>query len=133
VGPPSWGRTDLGPAGALREDGRLHLLGHRSDGELRWLYENAAVVLCPSRLEGFGLPVVEAEGFGAPVVVSDDAALGEVSGPGTVRISSLDPEAWTAAIACALDSAPAPHRSSVAPRTWHDVAAETIEVVRRVA
>jgi glycosyltransferase involved in cell wall biosynthesis len=131
VGPPSWGPSQLGAAAPLVAGGQVALLGHRSDGELSWLYRNAAAVLCPSQLEGFGLPVVEGEALGVPVLVSDDAAMGEVSRAGTTALSPHDPAAWQAAVLAALDgrlpAAPAPESI----RTWADVAAETVEQVRR--
>jgi glycosyltransferase involved in cell wall biosynthesis len=131
VGPPSWGPSQLGAAAPLVADGRVVLLGHRSDGELAWLYRNAAALLCPSQLEGFGLPVVEGEALGVPVLVSDDAAMGEVSREGTTKLSPHDPAAWQAAVLAGLDGrltvAPTPE----CPRDWADVAAETVEQVRR--
>ncbi|MGY1914632.1 glycosyltransferase family 4 protein [Blastococcus sp. SYSU DS0973] len=131
VGPPAWGPSQLGAATALLADGRVTLLGHRSDGELSWLYRNAAALLCPSQLEGFGLPVVEGEALGVPVLLSDDAAMGEVSRPGTTAMSPHDTTAWKRAVLAALDgrvtAPPVPER----PRTWADVARETVEVVWR--
>ncbi|HEX8495918.1 MAG TPA: glycosyltransferase family 1 protein, partial [Actinomycetales bacterium] len=95
VGPPSWGPTRLGAMhDALVRDGRLVPLGYVDEGELRWCYENAAVVLCPSRYEGFGLPAAEALAFGAPLVTSLDPALVEVSGARATHVSVLDPAGW---------------------------------------
>ncbi len=48
--------------------------------QLANLYRRAAVLVLPSRYEGFGLPVLEAMASGTPVVLSDDAALREVAG-----------------------------------------------------
>ncbi len=130
VGPPSWGPSQLGAAAPLVADGRVVLLGHRSDAELAWLYRSASALLCPSQLEGFGLPVVEGAAFGVPVLASDDPAMAEVSGPGTLRLSPHDVGAWRDAVLAALDgrlAAPAAE-----PRTWDDVAAETVQAVRRV-
>jgi hypothetical protein len=61
VGPPGWCRT-AGPeardaedaVGPLIADDRIVRLGLLSDAELRWCYEQARLVLCPSLLEGFG-------------------------------------------------------------------------------
>ena len=131
VGPPSWGPSQLGAAAPLVADGRVLLLGHRSDGELSWLYRNAAALLCPSQLEGFGLPVVEGEALGVPVLLSDDAAMGEVSRPGTTALSPHDPAAWERAVLAALDGRLTPPPVPERPRTWADVARETVEVVRR--
>jgi glycosyltransferase involved in cell wall biosynthesis len=129
VGPPSWGPSQLGAAGPLVADGRVVLLGHRSDAELAWLYGSAAALLCPSELEGFGLPVVEGAAFGLPVLASDDPAMAEVSGRGTVQLSPHDPAGWRSAVLDALDGRiPAP---TAVVRDWDDVAAETVEAVRR--
>ncbi|MDH2414177.1 glycosyltransferase family 1 protein [Nocardioides sp. CER19] len=139
VGPQSWGPTRSAGVGRRAADGQVALLGHRSDRELAWLYRSAAAVLCPSQLEGFGLPVVEAEALGAPVVISDDAAMGEVAGPRTVRISPHDPDAWRSEVLAALDRRPpgvrtgaATQRHGLTARTWRDVAAETVEAVEAV-
>lgn len=45
-----------------------------SDAELGALYQGALVTVCPSRVEGFSIPVVEANANGCPVIVSDCAA-----------------------------------------------------------
>lgn len=50
-------------------------------GDEYWeLFASASVVLVPSTLEGFGLPVVEAMRLGIPVVATDDAAMREAGG-----------------------------------------------------
>ena len=51
--------------------GKIVMLGHVSDQELRWLYENARVLIYPSLGEGYGMPPLESLAFGTPVVVSD--------------------------------------------------------------
>lgn len=51
-----------------------------SDSGLAGAYQHAAVVVVPSRYEGFGLPVVEAMSAGAPVVAADASSLPEVGG-----------------------------------------------------
>ncbi len=48
--------------------------------EVRSLLQNAVALVHPSRLEGFGLPVLEAMACGCPVVATDIAALREVLG-----------------------------------------------------
>ena len=56
----------------------VHLLGFVTDGELRWLYENAAAFTYPSHLEGFGVPLVEAMSFGLPCLSSTTGAPPEI-------------------------------------------------------
>lgn len=55
----------------LVANGTVRFLGRVTDGNLRWLYENASVTLYLSLDEGFGLPPLEAASFGCPVIVSD--------------------------------------------------------------
>jgi glycosyltransferase involved in cell wall biosynthesis len=51
-----------------------------SDPQLQWCYRNCEMVLAPSTVEGFGLPVVEAILAGAKVVCSDIPAFREIGG-----------------------------------------------------
>lgn len=131
VGPAGWGVDDRGSRyDALVARGAVVPLGQVDDGALRWLYEHARVVACPSLLEGFGLPSVEALHFGAPLVTSTDGALVEASGPDVPHLSPHDTAAWASALGDAVrrDRPPAqPART----RTWADVAAETVAAVSR--
>ncbi len=47
----------------------LQLVEYVSDQELRYLYENAQLVIHPSINEGFGLPAFEAFSLGAKIIV----------------------------------------------------------------
>jgi glycosyltransferase involved in cell wall biosynthesis len=53
-----------------------------SDAELQWCYRNCEVLLAPSTLEGFGLPVIEGQLAGCRVICSDIPAFREVGGRG---------------------------------------------------
>ena len=57
---------------------RILLTGKISDEEKRWLYAHAEALLFPSRLEGFGIPVLEAMRFGTKVFSSRYSCLPEV-------------------------------------------------------
>jgi glycosyltransferase involved in cell wall biosynthesis len=57
---------------------KVKLIDGVSDGELRWLYENCELLMVPSSMEGFGLPVVEGLFCGSRVVCSDIPAFREV-------------------------------------------------------
>ena len=63
-----------------RLDRRVVLLSGIKDTELEWCYRNCELLLAPSLLEGFGLPVVEALMAGCRVVCSDIPAFREVGG-----------------------------------------------------
>ena len=51
-----------------------------SDDELCWLYRNCALLIAPSNIEGFGLPVAEALHCGSRVLCSDIPVFREVGG-----------------------------------------------------
>lgn len=60
-----------------REGGKpdlLQILEKLSDADLAQAYRDSILTICPSRNEGFSIPVVEANANGAPVVVSQTAA-----------------------------------------------------------
>jgi glycosyltransferase involved in cell wall biosynthesis len=59
---------------------RVALLSGIGDQELLWCYRNCSLLLAPSSIEGFGLPVAEALTAGCPVVCSDIPPFREVGG-----------------------------------------------------
>ena len=59
---------------------RVPLLSGISDAQLQWCYRNARLLLAPSAIEGFGLPVAEALLAGCRVVCSDIPAFRELGG-----------------------------------------------------
>ena len=58
--------------------------GKLSADELNDAFRNASALFFPSRIEGFGLPVLEAAVFGTPVVATDIPVLREVGGPASM-------------------------------------------------
>ena len=69
-----------------------------SSEDLEALYGGARVFLFPSRWEGFGWPIIEAQACGCPVVCGDQSALPEVAGDGAILCSPDDHDAFAAAI-----------------------------------
>lgn len=134
VGPRDWRNTSLGDTWIdLTSEKRGVHLGNVTDAELRWCYQNADVVLCPSLLEGFGLPALEAATFGAPVITSDDPALCEASAGHAIHLTSRDARGWTKAVDTALSGRRRKQMSEAEPdiRSWDDVAAETYDSIIR--
>jgi glycosyltransferase involved in cell wall biosynthesis len=149
AGPAGWGVDDgLHELDALVAEGGALRLGHIDDATLRWAYEHAAVVLCPSRLEGFGLPALEAVTFGAPLVRSTDPALAEASAGAGRAVALDDPLGWVDAIDAAVRAGRAAPAATAAaggsaagapgdalaprvPRGWDDVADATVALARR--
>lgn len=65
---------------------------------LEALYNCATAFLFPSRFEGFGWPVIEAQTCGCPVICSDRPPLPEVAGEGGIIHPVADEEAFAAEI-----------------------------------
>ena len=63
--------------------------GYLSDDQLVQTYQNADLLVHPSKYEGFGLQVVEAMACGIPVISSNAGSLPEVAGNAAIL---LDPE-----------------------------------------
>jgi glycosyltransferase involved in cell wall biosynthesis len=58
----------------------IDLPGYVEDDRLQQLYIHADLYVCPSVMEGFGLPLVEAMNAGTPVVCSNAGSLAEIVG-----------------------------------------------------
>ena len=65
---------------------------------LEALYNAAHALVFPSRFEGFGWPMIEAQACGCPVICSDRAPLPEVAGTGAVVCPVEDASAVAEAI-----------------------------------
>ena len=59
---------------------RVLLPGMVSENDKIYLYKNCSAFLFPSKVEGFGLPVIEAMRFGKPVFISNKTSLPEIGG-----------------------------------------------------
>lgn len=80
------------------------LPGWVSDDQLEALYQVADLYVCPSLVEGFGLPVVDALRRSVPVLANDVPVLREVGGDAARYADATDAEAFGAAILAALDA-----------------------------
>lgn len=75
-----------------------------TDQELASLYSGATATICPSRVEGFSLPVVEAVSCGSPVLASDCAAQVELVPDRDNLFGADDPERLSALMAELLEN-----------------------------
>jgi glycosyltransferase involved in cell wall biosynthesis len=125
-------------ASALGIADRVVWLTRASREEVVWLMQGAAVLLQPSRYEGFGLPVIEAMACGCPVIASDIPALREVGAGAVVLVPPGDADAFARAVRDVLASSE--QRGSLAEAgierarafSWDRTARETSEVYEDV-
>jgi alpha-1,3-rhamnosyl/mannosyltransferase len=93
-----WRKSTIeGLVNAAAAPDRISLLGRVSDTRLLELYRGAAITLVTSRMEGFGLPALEAMACGCPVVAFSNSAIAEVVGEGGVLVPDSDVTAMAAA------------------------------------
>jgi D-inositol-3-phosphate glycosyltransferase len=93
-------------------------LGFVAHGELERLYRRAAVVVCPSRREGFGVVAAEAAAFARPVVASAVGGLLDIVEDGVtgLLVPPRDPGALRAALLRLLSDGPLRRRLGAAAR-----------------
>jgi len=72
--------------------------GTVSDAELAGLYAAADLFVCPSLMEGFGLPLLEAMANQTPVVCSNSGPLPEIAGDAALMFDPLSIEDMARAI-----------------------------------
>lgn len=114
-------------------------LGYVDDATAAALLRQATALVMPTRAEGMGLPIHEAIDAGVPVVASDIEVLREHYDGRSRAIRWIDPEC-PVEIAAALDDAcdrakelrAAAAENIGCGRTWEDVAATTVAILREV-
>ena len=92
-------------ASGLQAD-ELVVLGHLPDADLLTLYNEAQLMVFPSRAEGFGLPPLEAMACGTPSIASNASSLPEVMGLTEAMFDPDDPDALATLMAEALTDGP---------------------------
>jgi glycosyltransferase involved in cell wall biosynthesis len=123
----------VGPAAGLEFDSlgeassQVSWLGAVSDGELRWLYENAIGLVFATLDEGFGLPPVEALAFGCPVLVSDIPVMHEVVGAQGAYFDPVSPKELKSGL---RELNVSRRREPVSPAAWSDVVASIRKAIR---
>lgn len=104
--PPLWlaGSATAAAAPWLRDlahpplAGRVEHLGYIESRRRYDLYARASMLVLPSHLEGFGIPVLEAMTAGVPVIVSNRGALPEVAGGAAQVVEPDDVEGLAGAM-----------------------------------
>jgi alpha-1,3-rhamnosyl/mannosyltransferase len=115
-------------AAELGVSARVRFLGPVDDAELPGLYARCAAVVIPSRLEGFGIGVLEAQLARAPLAIANAGALPEVAGADVPNFLPDDAAGCAHALRAALATDPATldaHAERARRFTW-DASAERL-------
>ena len=104
------------------------------------VYRRAALVLCPSEAEGFGLPLLESMACGTPVVASEIGAMREIGGGAALYATVGDIRRWTEAVLEVLGERLGDYAASANRRqagidratnfSWRKNASQTAQVYR---
>lgn len=101
------------------------------------IYTEAALMVFPSLLEGFGLPILESMRYGLPVACSDLPSLAEVAGEAAYLFDPYSVEEIARSLRVCLsnnklrDQLIGNGRSHAAQFTWDETARRTLEVYRK--
>jgi len=115
---------------------RVHFVGFVTQGHLASLYRGASVVVSGSRVEGFGLPIIEAAASGAPVACSRIDAYEETLGDAAVFFDPEDVDSCRTAIEAAATRGDFARSNAAAIRArfgWARVVDEMVDVYRSAA
>ena len=117
---------------------RVRCLGYLGRTELRVLYQQATLVLVPSRYEGFGLQAADAMAAGSLVLASNLSSLPEVVGEGGILLPVEDPGVWVDKISelvedtVTLDLWREKAKQQASGFSWERAAQETLRVYRNL-
>lgn len=127
---------------AIREPplaGHVKHLGYIPADRRYDLYAQASMLVLPSHLEGFGIPVLEAMTVGVPVIVSSRGALPEVAGGAAQIVEPDDVDGIAEAMRRYLDrssgaaaAAAARGRARASHYSWDASAATLVDLYRNL-
>jgi glycosyltransferase involved in cell wall biosynthesis len=113
-------------------------MGNIPSEKLVEMYHGVDLLLYPSRLEGFGLPVLEGFSCGVPVITSNTTSLPEVAGDAALLVDPENPKAVAEAVVKLMEK-PALRRQLVERGLkraklfqWDKTAKETLAVYESV-
>ena len=113
---------------------RVMFLHNVPADDLPAIYQMAEACVCPSRYEGFGLPVIEAIQSGLPVVACTGSCLEEAGGNATLYVGPDDVYGMAEAMKLTLKDAPGRDERIAAARQYitrfenNDVARQVLSV-----
>jgi len=76
---------------------RVEFIDEINEERLAEMYSTCSALVYPSRMEGFGLPPLEAMSYGRPAIVSDIPVLRELLGDAALFVKLGDEQSWATA------------------------------------
>jgi glycosyltransferase involved in cell wall biosynthesis len=116
----------------------IEITGYISDGELKWLYQNAECYVLPSLSEGFGLPGLEAMAHDCPLVSSDATCLPEIYGEAAEYFDPNDVEDMASKISKVINGPKTKEKliengkDNLKKYSWKRMTIETLEIFNKV-
>ena len=117
----------------------VRFLGYVPDVDLLALFDGAFCFCFPSRFEGFGLPILEAQQQGVPVMTANNSAIPEVAGDAAILVDPMDVDAIAEAMLRLSQDERlraeliAKGHENVKRFSWEKAARETLAVLERAA
>ncbi|NBS69091.1 glycosyltransferase family 1 protein [bacterium] len=100
---------------------RVRFIHAPTDGEIHALITHASLVAHPARIEGFGIPPLEAALLKTPIAVSDIPIFHETLKESAQFVPAEDPSAWAAVMKHAVE----------APEAWNTLIASAARQAKR--
>lgn len=119
------------------DNGTIKWLEYVDTKTLSELYADAAIYILPSKLEGFGMPAIEAMASGVPVMCSDIQIFHEIGGDCIEYVTGWNPDVWAEQIKGFLLNTEKREQLSEKGRlkakeyTWDKCAKETYSIFRK--
>jgi glycosyltransferase involved in cell wall biosynthesis len=129
-------RSELGLIRELGLAGRCTSLTV-DDEQLKFLYENAALLVYPSLYEGFGLPILEAFASNCPVALGDTSCFPEIAGDAAFYFDPSDVTSIAQALKRLLSDSALRHelmrrgQERLRSFSWTTAAERTVAVYRK--
>ncbi len=99
------GKPDIGQIETKQmSSDNIIFTGYISDEELNALYHHAFALVFPSKIEGFGLPILEAQYHGCPVITTTCPAIVETAGNGALFLRTQSPAEISLAMQSLINS-----------------------------
>ena len=140
IGPPDPRYPEAGQrVEALGLKDSIFWVGYQANDALLRAYQEADVVVLPSKYEGFGFPVVEGMACGTPVICSNIPVLKEIGGEAAYPVELDSAPALSDGIQAVLTSAELRDRmirlgfEQARQFTWTATARQTIALYRELA